>query len=382
MARALKAVIDCCALTHNLHRVKERAPGCGIMAMVKANGYGHGIVTVAKALADADAYGVACIEEATQLFQAGIQKPIVLMEGFFETNELPDVFAMKLHLVVHHEKHLQELEMFCKSRATASLHREEHQIPVWIKIDTGMHRLGFPSAALQSVMEALENIPSVKIVGVLTHFSRADELGHAETQQQTNRFAQTLKTVRKKLNISLANSAGILGWSSCLTIESIHGLYTPWVRPGIMLYGVSPFLGRTGKDEGLKPVMTLSSKLIAIQTVPKGDAVGYGGTYVVQQDSLIGIVAVGYGDGYPRLMPTGTPVLVNGVRVPLVGRVSMDMLSVDLSSLPNSKVGDLVQLWGPELPVEEIAVSMGTTAYELLTGLSTRVPCQAFGACT
>lgn len=369
MARALKALIDCAALRHNLNRVKAAAPGCAVMAMVKANGYGHGIVTVAKSLETADAYGVACIEEATQLIQAGITKPIVLMEGFFEAAELPDIWAMNLQLVIHHEKHLKELQNF---------HATGRQISVWIKINTGMNRLGFPVSDFQGVLDRVQSLAHVKVVGILTHFARADELTHPETTLQISRFIQALKAVHQTVVLSVANSAGILGWPDCLKPVLLDFPYTVWVRPGLILYGASPFEGRIGAEEGLKPVMTLASELIAIQRVRAGEAVGYGGTYTAPKDSFVGIVAIGYGDGYPRLMPTGTPVLVNGVRVPLVGRVSMDMLSVDLSLLSKAKIGDPVQLWGPELPVEEIAARAGTTAYELLTGLSSRVPCQAY----
>lgn len=376
MARALKALIDCGALKHNLRRVKEQAPGCLIMAMVKANGYGHGIVTVAKVLMEADAYGVACIEEATQLVNAGIQKPIVLMEGFFEKSELPDIVAMNMQAVVHSDYQIQALESFCQKFLAYPIFQP---IKVWIKINTGMHRLGFPPEVLISVIERLCALPSIHIVGVLTHFASADELENPETQVQTKRFMQALKPIDQAMGISLSNSAGILGWMASIQTTFANTSYIPWVRPGLMLYGASPFSGRIGQQEGLKPVMTLVSKLIAIQCVKKGGAVGYGGTYIAEKDCRIGVVAVGYGDGYPRVMPTGTPVLVKGVRVPLVGRVSMDMLTVDLSLVNDSNVGDPVQLWGPELPVEEVAVWVNTTAYELLTSLSARVPCEVFG---
>lgn len=367
MSRALKALIDSAALKHNLNRVKEGAPGCAVMCMVKANGYGHGIVAVAKSLNTADAFGVASIEEALQLRRAGITQPIVLMEGFFEAEELPDIEAMDLQIVVHHEKHLRDLQDFCNV---------QYPISVWIKVNTGMHRLGFSIPEFLFVLERLQSLAQVNVVGILTHFARADELKESLTLLQIERFMCVLQPIRQKMNLSLANSAGILGWPSSFNLGTQGFCYQTWVRPGLMLYGASPFEGRIGCDEGLKPAMTLVSKLIAIQDVRRGEAVGYGGAYVASQDLRVGIVAAGYGDGYPRTMPTGTPVWVNGVRVPLVGRVSMDMLSVDLSLLPNATIGDSVQLWGPLLPVEEIASSVGTTAYELLTGLSNRVPCE------
>ncbi len=362
MARALKALIDGAALEHNLNCAKAHAPHCLVMAMVKANGYGHGIVNVAKALHAADAFGVACIEEAVQLVEAGIQKSVVLMEGFFEHTELPEISAMNVQVVIHHEDHVHALRLFTKP------------VTVWIKINTGMHRLGFPGHALASVLEMLYTLPHIKIAGILTHFARADELDCPETSLQTERFIQALIPIQQAMGLSLANSAGILGWPNCSNLKHLNPLYTPWVRPGLMLYGASPFVGRIGLEDGLKPAMTLVSQLIAIQKVNKGGAVGYGGLFIAKHDMEIGVIAVGYGDGYPRMMPTGTPILVKGLRVPLVGRLSMDMLTVDLSLVPHAKVGDEVQLWGPNLPVEEIAKSAGTTAYELLTGLSTRVP--------
>ena len=354
MGRALKAVINRKALELNFNKVREIAPNQKILAMVKANGYGHGIVNVARALKTADAFGVACIEEALELRQAGISQRIVLMEGFFNRDEeLPEISRLNLEPVIHHRGHIEALA------------QETGHPPfsVWVKINTGMHRLGFSVEEVPSIWQALSSLPSIRIEGFLTHFSKADEREDPHTQLQITRFFQAVDHLPGVK--SLANSAAILGW---------HDSHADWVRPGVMLYGVSPFVGRCGKEEGLQPVMTLRSELIAIQSLKKGEAVGYGGTYVCPQDTRIGIGAVGYGDGYPRLAPTGTPVLVQGKQVPLVGRVSMDMMTVDLSTQPQAKVGSPVQLWGADLPVEQVAAAIGTTAYELLTGLSTRVP--------
>jgi len=356
MGRALKAVVNCNALELNLKKVREIAPNRKILAMVKANGYGHGIVNVAKALKAADAFGVACIEEACELRRAGISQRIVLMEGFFDWNEeLSEITRLNLEPVIHHKGHIEALS-------------QEVGYPpfsVWIKINTGMHRLGFPIEEVSVIWRTLSSLPFIKIEGFLTHFSKADDINDPHTQVQMDRFFQTVADLPGAK--SLANSAAILGW---------HTSHADWVRPGIMLYGVSPFAERCGLEEGLQPVMTLQSQLIAIQPLREGEAVGYGGAYVCSKDTRIGVVAVGYGDGYPRLAPSGTPVLVNGKQVPLVGRVSMDMITVDLSTQPTAKVGDPVQLWGPDLPVEKVASAIGTTAYELLTGLSTRVPFQ------
>ncbi len=354
MGRALKATIDCSALESNLKRVREIVLNSKILAMVKANGYGHGIVNVAKALKTADAFGVACIEEACELRRAGVSQRIVLMEGFFNCDEeLPEIIRLNLEPVIHHAGHIEALK---QETGHATL-------PIWIKINTGMHRLGFPVEEINDIWRGLSTIPFIKVEGFLTHFAKADEIEDPYTELQIDQFFQAVLHLPGAK--SLANSAAILAW---------HTSHADWVRPGIMLYGVSPFTGRYGLEEGLQPVMTLRSELIAIQSLKKGQAVGYGGTYMCPSDTRIGVVAVGYGDGYPRLAPTGTPLLLNGKRVPLVGRVSMDMVTVDLSTQPDARVGDPIQLWGPGLPVEAVANAIGTTAYELLTGLSTRVP--------
>lgn len=360
MARALKACINGVALKNNLAKTRQITKGKRVLAMIKANGYGHGIVTVARMLQTADAFGVACIEEAVELRQANIPNRIVLMEGFFDAKtELPDIIRLNLEPVIHHQGHIEALQTLLKNNLKNS---NLQNLRIWIKINTGMHRLGFPIEQTEVVWKALSNLPGLTLEGLLTHFAKADETKDPMTEQQRAQFFQATKGLPGTR--SLANSAGILAW------PATHG---DWVRPGIMLFGVSPFEGRTGLDEGLQPVMTLRSELIAIQSVKKGDSVGYGGAFVCPDDMRIGVVAVGYGDGYPRLAPYGTPVLVNGKRVPLVGRVSMDMITVDLSTQPDAKVGDAVQLWGPDLPVETVAAAIGTTAYELLTGLSTRV---------
>jgi alanine racemase len=354
MGRALKAIIDCNALQWNLRKVRETAPNSKILAMVKANGYGHGIVNVAKALKTANAFGVACIEEACELRRLGIAARIILMEGFFNgKEELQEIVHLNLEPIIHHAGQVKALQ---QGEGLKSL-------SVWIKINTGMHRLGFPIEEATSVWETLSTIPFIKIEGFLTHFSKADEINDPYTQLQMDRFFQVVKKLPGAK--SLANSAAILRW---------HTSHADWVRPGIMLYGVSPFRDRCGLEEGLQPVMTLRSELIAVQSLKKGEAVGYGGVYVCPTDTRIGIVAAGYGDGYPLLAPAGTPVLLNGKRVPLIGRVAMDMITVDLSTQPEARVGDPVQLWGRDLPVEAVASVIGTTAYALLTGLSIRVP--------
>lgn len=358
MARALKAVINVSALKHNLAKIRAEVPHQKIMAMIKADGYGHGMVTVAKALQSADAFGVACLEEAVELREAGIKNRIVLMEGFYNApEELPFIHELNLELAIHHDEQVIGLKKFQTSDAT------NKPISVWLKINTGMNRLGFKCDQVFPMFEMLRECPSVKIAGFITHLAKSEEHNSPDTAAQIDQFFKTVKDLPGEK--SIANSAAILG---------VPASHADWVRPGIILFGVSPYPDRVGQDEDLVPVMTLQSEIIAIQSLKAGEAVGYGGAYVCKNDTRIGVVAAGYGDGYPRLMPTGTPVLLNGQVVPLVGRVSMDMLTVDLSSQPESKIGDPVQLWGPNLPVETIAAAVGTSAYELLTGLSKRVP--------
>lgn len=358
MGRALKATINCAALKHNLQQVRERAPHARVIAMVKADGYGHGLTTVADTLQEADAFGVACLEEALKLRTMGMKNRILLMGGFFHTDELADIMELQLEPIIHHEWQITALQHWNKEKQ-----HSKYPLKIWIKINTGMHRLGFSKLQFKSNLEKLQILNKIEIQGYLTHFARADELDNPITLEQMEMFTELVSGL--KGDKSLSNSAGILGWPQ---IEA------DWVRPGIMLYGVSPFCDAFGQQLGLLPAMTLTSELIAIQSLKKGDAVGYGGHFVCPEDMLVGVVAAGYADGYPRMAPNGTPLLVNGKEVPLVGRVSMDMLTVDLRSQPKAKIGDPVLLWGADLPVERVASVIGTLAYELLTGLSTRVP--------
>lgn len=358
MARALKALINIGALQHNLAKIRSRVPRQKIMAMVKADGYGHGLVNVALALKDVDAFGVACLEEAVELREAGVKNRIVLMEGFYHAREeLPLIHQLNLELALHHEGQVNNLKTFQQTLDTS-----DTSISVWIKINTGMNRLGFKCDQVLPMFQTLRECPSVKIAGFITHLAKSEEQNSPDTCTQIDQFFKTVKDLPGEK--SIANSAAVLG---------VPASHADWVRPGIVLFGVSPYPGRLGRDEDLVPVMTLQSEIIAVQSVKAGEAVGYGGAYVCTKDTRIGVVAAGYGDGYPRLMPTGTPALVNGRVVPLVGRVSMDMLTVDLSSQPEAKIGDPIQLWGPNLPVEMIAAEVGRSAYELLTGLAKRV---------
>ncbi len=349
MGRPLVAEIDFGALRHNLRRVREQAPGCPVVAVIKADGYGHGLIRAAQALADADAYGVACIEEALTLREAGVHQPILLLEGFFGTDELEVIAGKKLIPVIHHPWQLEALE---RTRLSAPLQ-------AWLKMDSGMHRLGFPPAGIPEARRRLAASGKVRDgVVLMTHLASADDREDATTLRQLALFDEV---VGEETEYSIANSAAILGWP-----QACRG----WLRPGIMLYGVSPFLHGEGREWGLRPAMTLRSRLIAVNRYPKGAAIGYGGSWRCPEPMPVGVVAVGYGDGYPRHAPSGTPVLVNGERVSLVGRVSMDMITVDLRSQPQARVGDPVVLWGEGLPVETVAAQAGTIAYELLCGVA------------
>jgi alanine racemase len=351
--RKTQVTINLPALRHNLRKARNSAFNARVMAAIKANGYGHGLVRVARALAEADSFGVACLDEAIQLREAGIDKPITLLEGLFHLDELAAVMAHDLELVLHHPHQLGLLEQGMA----------DTPVKVWLKVDSGMHRLGFPPEGIGMLWQRLSRLGErVSFLGFMTHLANADDREDQTTAWQLECFSQALAELPGER--SIANSAAILGWP-----ES----HSDWVRPGIMLYGASPFLGGRGSEEGLQPVMTLHSELIAINPMKRGDAIGYGGTWRCPEDMAVGVVAVGYGDGYPRHAPTGTPVLINGVRVPLIGRVSMDMITVDLRTLPGAKIGDPVVLWGDGLAVEEIAEMAGTISYELLCGITQRV---------
>lgn len=351
--RAAKATIDLQALRHNLSRAREAAPSSRLMTVIKANGYGHGLLRVARALADADAYAVACLEEAMELREAGIATPIILLEGFVDVSELLLASRHEIEAVVHHPAQIEMLERTPLPRP----------VRVWLKVDSGMHRLGFAPAAATAAWRRLMGCAGVAArIGLVTHLANADDRRDPYTLTQLETFRSVLPEVDAER--SIANSAGILGWPQT---------HSEWVRPGIMLYGVSPFVDGRGEQEGLIPVMTCDTRLIAVNHYRKGDAVGYGGSWICPEDMRVGVAAIGYGDGYPRHAASGTPVLVNGRRASLVGRVSMDMITIDLRSVPEAQVGDPVVLWGKGLPVEEVAQHSSTIAYELLCGLTQRV---------
>ena len=354
MSRLIRAVMDTSALRGNLKKIRERAPGAKIMAVVKANAYGHGLVPTALALADADAFAVARLEEGLALRAAGVSQPIVLLEGVFTQAQLLEAARHGFDLVVHDPLQIRLLESFDGS----------HRFVLWLKIDTGMNRLGFRPADFPAALARLEKLqPAPLELRLVTHLARADDRDETVTRAQLSRFDALIG--QHHYATSIANSAGIFGSMQA------HG---DWMRPGLALYGVSPFADQIGADLGLQPVMTLESTVIATRAISRGESVGYGGAWEAARDSSVAIVAAGYGDGLPRGLPSGTPVLIDGRRAPTAGRVSMDMIAVDVTDLPPVTVGTTAVLWGAQLPVEEIARHAGTIPYELLCGVSQRVP--------
>ncbi len=353
MIPAAYAEINLAAARHNLEKVRQIAPKSKIMAVVKANAYGHGLIRIASALEDADAFAVARLDEGIRLRQAGIKQRIVILQGFTNAEELRQIVDYGLEPVIHNPEQVGLLEN----------HLNSGVVTVWLKIDTGMNRLGFKSNQVNQIYERLNRLTTInQPINLMTHLASADEKANSFTHQQVNLFENAIAGYQGQR--SIGNSAGILGWKEAIS---------DWVRPGIMLYGISPFPDTTGGDLGLQPVMSLHSKLIAVKLVNRGETVGYANSWRCERDTLLGVVAIGYGDGYPRYAKPGTPVLVNGKRVPLIGRVSMDMVTVDLANQPDAKPGDRVTLWGNSLPVEEIAVYANTIPYTLVCGVTQRV---------
>lgn len=354
MARATTATIHIDALRHNLARVRALAPGSRVMAVVKADGYGHGLERVAHALEGADAFGVAALSDAERLRAAGLSQRIVLLSGIDELADLGQLRRLDVDTVVHHRSQLELLQADVAGQPP---------VRVWLKFDTGMHRLGFAAADLAAVHAALRVLPNVAPeITLMTHFASSDEFGGAQTAAQIALFASASAGLGGAA--SLANSAAVLGWPQA---------HRDWLRAGGALYGLSVVDGKTGADFGLRPAMTLSTRLVAVNRVARGERVGYSATWECPEDMPVGVAAIGYGDGYPRNVPAGTPVLVNGRRVPIIGRVSMDLMTLDLRGQPEARVGDPVLLWGPGLPVEEIAAAAGTISYELTCSITRRV---------
>lgn len=354
MSRTATAILSTENLLHNLHVIKDKAHPAKVIAMVKANAYGHGIRSVGLRLdGHVNMMGVASIDEALALRKAGIKTDILLAEGVFEPGELLIASTEKLHVVFHNATQLEWLD------------KSALPLPVnaWIKIRTGMGRLGFSSKeAPQAYAHLLRHTQTHKPIRVMSHFACSDEKNHPLNTQQMDLFGSFVKNLDSEF--SLCNSAGIFNFSTC---------HYDYVRPGLALYGISPLSEKSAAELGLKPVMTLQSSLIAIHQFNKGDAVGYGARYRCDADMSVGIVAFGYGDGYPFTAKDGTPVLIDNIACPLVGRISMDMMAVDLSACPHAQIGDPVLLWGEKLPLEQIAKHTNMITWNIITGIQNRV---------
>lgn len=360
MSRPAKVRIDLKALRQNVEIVKRCAPQSNIVAVLKANAYGHGAIEVAEALrGNVTMFAVSSIEEAVQLRDANINDNILLLEGCFSAKELLTCEKLNFDLVIHSDKQLQEL---LNAKMTTPL-------KVWVKVDTGMHRLGMDQQQAEEAVNALLGHHNIKGEPILmTHMASSDLLQAEYTSNQIAQFMQLITQLQKQnieLETSVENSGTILGWPN---------IVSDWCRPGVMLYGLSPFSDEHALASKLTPVMTLESEIIALRTIDEGECVGYGSTWKATRPSLIATVAIGYGDGYPRNAKSGTPVLVNGQRACLAGRVSMDMLSIDVTDLNGVKIGDSVELWGQSLNANEVAYHADTIGYELVTRMPLRVP--------
>jgi len=351
MTRPILATIHTDALRHNLALVKRHAPQSKIMAVIKAHGYGHGLLRAAAALKEADGYAVLNISEGIALREAGYDQTILLLEGLFDSEELAIASRHRIAAVVHCEPQLTMLE------AAHGL----SPIDVFLKINTGMNRLGVAPERFQDFCARLDACHSVGRITLMTHFATADEPpGIASQFELFDRLTRGHALPR-----TMANSAAILRFPQT---------HTEWVRPGIMLYGATPFADQSAEALGLEPAMLLSSEIIGVQTLKPGDGVGYGRQFVAEKETRVGVVACGYADGYPRHAPNGTPIAVEGKLTRTIGRVSMDMLYVDLSAIPEAGIGSPVELWGTQVPVDAVAAASGTVGYELLCALAPRVP--------
>lgn len=353
MTRPIKAQIDLNALKHNYSLAKQQNAG-PTLAVIKANAYGHGAVQCAQALGDiADGFAVAALEEARELRQAGIQLPILLLEGFFDATELDEIAALDCWLVIHDSWQITALLEYGQSQ---SWH-------VWLKVDTGMHRLGMaPEAAVRACTQ-LKSHPNIQEIKLMTHFANADDLSDVKTNAQMRVLQDVIDQTAFAGEVSIANSAAIIGWPGLMTTPKMPR----WARPGLMLYGANPFYGTAEQSlgESLQAVMTLTSQIIAIQTIQAGETIGYSGIYQAQETRCIGVVACGYADGYPRTA-INAPAMVAGQKTTVIGRVSMDMLFIDLHGIESAEVGAEVELWGPNVSVDAVAASANTLAYELL----------------
>jgi alanine racemase len=357
MPRPLVATIDIAAMQHNLTVAKKRAPQSKVWGVVKANAYGHGLARGMRGFSDADGLALIELEGAVRLREMGWHKPILLLEGFFEPADLSVVAEHKLQVAVHC---VEQMEMIEKARLDAATLEPIH---VHLKMNSGMNRLGFTPQAYRAAHARLKAMPAVGDISLITHFANADDSANPglPLARQVQRFRSAAEGLRAECSVS--NSAA----------ELMHPeLAADWVRPGIMLYGATPG-GKTAREFGLRPAMTLESEVIGMQQITAGDAIGYGSRFIADKPMKIGVVACGYADGYPRNAPKGTPVVVDGIRTRILGRVSMDMLSVDLTDIPTARVGSKVTLWGDALPIDEVASAADTIGYELMCALASRV---------
>ncbi|MGI9227358.1 MAG: alanine racemase [Gammaproteobacteria bacterium] len=355
MKRAAYALINLSHLKHNLSIVKKIAHHSKVMAVVKADAYGHGVLSVCKSLSQTDAFSVACINEAVELRENGVTKPILSLQGFSTEKELQFAIAHNIEIVLHHPDQLKQLQSYTSI---------VHPLDVYVKIDTGMHRLGFEPSQFDAVITQLKSLlPNESKISVMTHLACADEINNPATEQQLELFDHTLNG--QEFIQSIANSAGILAWPKS---------HRDWVRPGLMLYGVNPLDADVDKlNVELKPVMSFRAPVISIKQCLQGDRIGYGGDYCCPHDMVIAVVAAGYADGYPRHIPGAPMISIHNKSVPIVGRVSMDMITADITGI-ESQVGDEVELWGNDISVEKIARDADTISYELLCAAGNAVP--------
>lgn len=367
MSFGARALIRLGALEHNLEVIRKAAPGSRVMAVIKANAYGHGMVPVAQHLSRVDAFAVARVAEAIELRNNGIAAKIILLSGVMNAAELATAVQHAFEPVVHS---VEQLDLLDSSGAGA--------LNVWLKFDTGMNRLGFHPSDAEAVIDRLRGSPGVNDLRLMTHLASADERGESTTLEQLESFRPIADGFDG--DVSIANTPGVLGWPFFANAREEFGFKGDnWIRPGIALFGISPFGDKTGTDLGLKPVMQFEARLIAIKPLRAGDRVGYKGAYSADCDTTLGIISAGYGDGYSRHFRSGTPVIVNGRRVPVIGNVSMDMIAVDLGENPSDNVGDIATLWGDELPVEEVAPFADAIPYELVCGVMNREASEIIG---
>ena len=378
MSRRVSATIHLGALRSNLARIRSLAPRSRVMAVVKADGYGHGLERTVLALREADAFGVASIADGERIRALGLPHRIVVLSGIDQAGDLARMRALSLEPVIHHESQLTLIRCewpgvpghsaFDVPADASTSHTPTTSQAVWIKLDTGMHRLGFAPRRAREVLEEMRALPGVGQVHLMTHFANSDVAGDPLTSAQMQRFEEICSEARK-CNLpfapqSLANSAGIAAFPAS---------HRDWVRAGGLLYGISVVAGQSGLERGFEPAMTLTARLIAINEVGVGEGVGYGHAWRAARSTRVGVLAVGYADGYPRSIRPETPVLISGARVPIIGRVSMDLTAIDLTDMPGVDVGEEAVLWGRGLPVEEVAKAAGTIGYELVCGMTRRV---------